>query len=58
MTDTTWLVVLTLWIVCAIGSFVIASQRGAKDPGTWAFVGFLFGPFGLLAAGLFARAPK
>lgn len=58
MTDTDILLVLIVWIVCALGSYLIAAQKGDPSPGTWAVAGFLLGPLGLLATGVFAKPHK
>lgn len=58
MNETTWLIAAAIWLICAIGAYLIAGQKGDPNPGTWGIVGFLFGPFGLVAAAVFAKPPK
>ena len=50
--------VLILWIVCAIGAYVVANSRHHPSPTTWALVGFLLGPIGLLLAFVAAKPSK
>jgi hypothetical protein len=45
-----WVIVLILWIVCGIASLQIANARHAVNPMYWGVMGFLLGPFGVLAA--------
>jgi hypothetical protein len=47
-----------IWIVCGIGSFLIAQNRGATNAPTWFLVGIIFGPIGVLLAIIGARGPK
>jgi len=42
---------LLVWIVCGFGAMAIASNKGRSGCG-WLFLGFLFGPLGLLAAAM------
>lgn len=49
---------ILVWIVCGIGSFLIAQNRGATNAPTWFLVGILLGPLGILLAAIGARAPK
>lgn len=58
MTQTDILVIAILWIVCAVGSYLIAAQRNDPSPGTWAVTGLLLGPVGLLLTGMMARPRK
>ena len=44
-------VVVIGWISSAIFSGIIANSKGRSGVG-WAFAGLVFGPFGMLAAGL------
>jgi hypothetical protein len=46
MTETELLIAVGIWIVCGIGAYLIAAQKGS-DQG---LMGFLFGPIGLLMA--------
>lgn len=46
MTLTAWIVI---WVISGIVSAVIASNKGHSS-GSWFFIGFLFGPLGVLAA--------
>ena len=48
-------VTILVWIVCGIGSFLIAQNRGATNAPTWFLVGVLLGPLGLLLAAIGAR---
>lgn len=52
-----WPVILTVWLVCAVGAYLIAAQRGAGNPGTFGVAGILIGPLALVAAA-FASPPK
>lgn len=56
MTDPT--LILILWIVCAVGAYLIASSKGDPNPGTWGLAGLLLGPLGLLLAAMMAKPPK
>lgn len=47
-----------LWIVCAIGAFVVANSRNDPNPTLWAVIGLLLGPIGLLLAFVAARGRK
>lgn len=55
--DSTVLIVLTLWIVCGIGAYVITAQKGRDDAGSAGIMAFLFGPLGLVMAAM-AGTPK
>ena len=44
-------VIVLAWISAAIFSGIIASSKGRSGVG-WAVAGLIFGPFGMLAAGL------
>lgn len=46
MALTTWIVI---WFLCGIASSAIALNKGHSG-GSWFFIGFLFGPLGILAA--------
>jgi hypothetical protein len=50
-------VVVILWIVSACVCWFIADSRDAPDPLTWAVIGVVFGPLGILLA-LVAAKPK
>ena len=41
--------ILAIWIVSAVLSAVLARAKG-RSVGAWLFVGFLFGPLGLVAS--------
>lgn len=41
---------LLLWIVCGTVAAWVADTRKDPHPGTWAAMGFLLGPIGLLLA--------
>ena len=49
---------LILWVVCAIGAYVVANSRNDPSPTMWAVVGFLLGPIGLLLAFIAAKPRK
>ena len=49
---------LVLWIVCAIGAFVVANSRRDPNPTLWAFIGLILGPIGLLLAFIAAKGSK
>ena len=49
--------VLILWIVCAVGAYIVATSRNDPSPTMWAVVGFILGPIGLLLAFIAAK-PK
>lgn len=53
-----WIAVLVLWIVCGIAALQVANQRHAVNPLYWMVMGFLLGPFGLLAAFFAPTEPK
>lgn len=46
-----------LWIGFGVLSSMIARRKG-RDPGGWFFIGFLFGPFGLMAAFIVEDLPE
>ena len=46
---------IVIWIVCGIGSYMIARDRGATNPLTWFLVGVLFGPSGIIFAAIGAK---
>ncbi len=46
MTLITWIII---WFICGVASALIASGKG-HNSGSWFFIGFLFGPLGVLAA--------
>lgn len=48
---------ILIWVVCGIGSFLIAQNRGAKNAPTWFLVGILLGPLGILLAAIGAKPP-
>lgn len=50
-------VTILVWIVCGIGSFLIAQSRGATNAPTWFLVGILLGPIGILLAAIGAKGP-
>lgn len=50
-------VTILVWIVCGIGSFLIAQNRGASNAPTWFLVGVLLGPLGILLAAIGAKGP-
>jgi hypothetical protein len=58
MSESDILIVVVLWVVCAVGSYLIAAQRGDPSPGMWGFIGFLLGPIGLLLTGVMAKPRK
>ncbi len=43
--------IILLWIGCGVGAGLIAQSKGRNGVG-WGLLGFLFGPFGLLAAAI------
>jgi len=43
------LTALIIWCICAIGTAVVASSRGANG-GVWFALGFLLGPLGFALA--------
>ena len=51
-------VLVLVWTACAVGAWWIATTKKAPDPGTWAAMGLLFGPLGVLGAIGFARPRK
>jgi len=51
-------ITILIWIVCGIGSFLIAQNRHATNAPTWFLVGILFGPIGILLAAIGAKGPK
>lgn len=51
-------VTILVWIVCGIGSFLIAQSRGATNAPTWFLVGILFGPIGIILAAIGAKPQK
>jgi hypothetical protein len=46
---------IIFWTACAVVAWWIAKTNGAPNPGTWAFAGLMFGPFGVLGAIAFAK---
>jgi hypothetical protein len=42
-----WSTALIVWTACAVASYFIAVSKGAQ-PVTWALVGLLLGPLGVL----------
>lgn len=44
-----------IWLVCGVGAFLIAQNRGATNAPTWFLVGVLLGPLGILFAALSAK---
>jgi hypothetical protein len=50
-------ITILVWIVCGIGAFLIAQNRGATNAPTWLLVGILFGPLGILLAAVGAKGP-
>lgn len=49
---------LILWVVCAIGCYIVANSRNDPSPTMWAVVGFILGPLGLLLAFIVAKPRK
>lgn len=49
--------ILIVWIVCGIGAFLLAQNRGATNAATWFLVGILLGPLGILLAAVGAKGP-
>jgi hypothetical protein len=49
-TATTWSIAIVIWILCGIGAYFIARDRGSTSPGGWFVAGILFGPLGLIGA--------
>jgi hypothetical protein len=41
---------ILIWTVCAVAAWWIATVKHAPNPGTWAAIGLLFGPLGVLGA--------
>lgn len=50
-------VTILVWILCGIGAFLIAQNRGASNAGTWFLVGVLLGPLGIILAAIGAKGP-
>ena len=46
------------WVACAIAAYFTARSRSATNAPTWAAVGFLLGPIGIVLALVGARAPE
>ncbi len=49
---------ILIWTICAVVAWWIAHTKGAPDAGTWAFVGLLLGPIGVLLAIAMAKPAK
>jgi len=49
--------VVIVALVCAVGAYLIASQRGAANPVGWFFGGLLLGPIGLGLAMFTTQGP-
>lgn len=49
---------IVIWIVCGIGAFLIAQNRGATNAPTWFLVGVLLGPLGIMLAAISAKRGK
>lgn len=56
--DTTLLVIVAIWLICAVGAYLIAASKQAPDPGMWGVAGFLLGPIGLVGAAVAAKPGK
>lgn len=50
-------ITILVWLVCGIGAFLIAQNRGATNALTWFLVGVLLGPIGIILAALGAKGP-
>lgn len=50
-------ITILVWLVCGIGAFLIAQNRGATNAPTWFLVGVLLGPIGIILAVLGAKGP-
>lgn len=48
-------ITILVWLVCGIGSFLIAQNRGATNAPTWFLVGVLLGPIGIILAAIGAK---
>jgi len=44
-----------IWLVCAVGAYLIAASKKADNPGTWGIIGLLLGPIGLAGAAILAK---
>lgn len=45
----TYLIAIGVWVICGIGSYMIAQGKGL-NPTSWFVVGVLLGPLGILLA--------
>lgn len=50
-------ITILVWLVCGIGAFLIAQNRGATNALTWFLVGVLLGPIGIILAAISAKGP-
>lgn len=48
-------ITILIWVVCGIGAFLIAQNRGASNAPTWLLVGILLGPIGIILAAIGAK---
>lgn len=47
-------IVLAAWLVCGVGAYLIAAQKGRGDAGASGLMGFLLGPIGLVMVAMSA----
>jgi hypothetical protein len=55
--DSTVLIAGVIWLICAVGAYLIAAQKGRGDAGSLGLMGFLLGPIALVMAAL-SEAPR
>ena len=48
----------TLWVVCAIGSYLVAAMKKDPSPLAWGLFGILLGPLGVLGAMILAKPAR
>lgn len=58
MDATFWLIAFAIWLICAVGAYLIAGQKGDANPGSWGVAGFVLGPIGLVMAAVLAKPPR